>query len=259
MRESRAAKKAIACVQSNYIPWKGYFDLINTVDEFILYDDVQYTRSDWRNRNRIKTASGVKWLTIPIRVKGRHLQRIDEAEIADPRWVQRHLRTLRHGYAHAPFFDRYIPMLEAVYGLGHNLLSDVNHAFIRTVCEVLGIQTKLTLSSDYAGKPSGADERLVSLCEQTGAGRYVSGPTARGRLDERVFGDAGIDVEYMDYSGYPAYPQLHPPFVHEVSIVDLLFNAGPAARQLMKSFDVLTRPSGRRPATTRREAGTHRS
>jgi hypothetical protein len=236
MGDSRAADKIIACVQSNYLPWKGYFDLINSVDEFIIYDDVQYTRRDWRNRNLIKTASGVRWLTIPIRVKGRYFQRIDEAEIADPEWGHRHLRALRYEYARAPHFGEYFPMLEAVYMRAHPMLTDVNQAFIRLVCQLLGIETVLTSSSDYAGPASGADEKLVSLCEQTGARRYLSGPTARGRLDEQLFTDAGIAVEYMDYSGYPAYPQVHPPFVHEVSIVDLLFNVGAAAPRYMKTF-----------------------
>jgi len=230
-------EKRIAAVQSNYIPWKGYFDLINSVDEFILLDDAQYTRRDWRNRNRIKTPQGIRWLTIPVTAKGRYLQRIDATEISDPAWADRHLTTLAHAYGRSRHFKRYLPYFERLYANASHMLSQVNRAFLETICEMLGIDTKLSWSADYPSALT-KDERLVSLCQETGARHYLSGPTARGRLDERVFAEAGISVSYFDYSDYPIYDQLHPPFVHDVSIVDLLFNVGPDAHQYMKSFSV---------------------
>jgi hypothetical protein len=230
------ASKSVAIVQSSYVPWKGYFDLINSVDEFILYDDRQFTRRDWRNRNRIKTAQGTIWLTIPVRVKGKYTQRIDETEIADPSWADQHWKTVEHAYRGARCFETVRPSLESLYADGDEpRLSGVNRRFIERICELLGISTRLTWSTDYAAEGA-KSERLVALCRSAGATRYVSGPTARAYLDERLFAKAGIEVCYADYSGYPEYEQLHPPFEHAVSILDLLVHEGDGAKQFMKSF-----------------------
>jgi WbqC-like protein family len=231
-----SAGKRVAIVQSCYVPWKGYFDLINLVDEFILYDDRQYTRRDWRNRNRIKTPQGTQWLTIPVKVKGRFEQRIDETLIDDPDWADRHWRTLEHNYSAAPHFSDYAETLSSLYArLEEQRLSAVNRLFIETICALLGIDTALSQSTDYEAEGKKTD-RLVSLCQATGATTYLSGPSARDYIDERVFEAVGISVEYMDYFGYPEYPQLYPPFEHEVTALDLLFNTGPAAPRFLKSF-----------------------
>jgi hypothetical protein len=227
--------KRVAIVQSNYIPWKGYFDLINLVDEFVLYDDRQYTRRDWRNRNRIKTPQGPAWLTVPVQVSGRYHQRIDETEIADLDWGRAHWRTIVHNYADAPFFDLQHDRVERLYATNERLLSLVNRSFLEEICSILEIRTRITWSSDYEGVGA-KTERLVSLCRQTGADVYLSGPAARAYIEEEQFAAAGIALEYMDYAGYPEYPQLHPPFEHQVSVLDLLFNVGPAATQYLRSF-----------------------
>lgn len=227
--------KRVAIVQSSYIPWKGYFDLVNSVDEFILYDDRQYTRRDWRSRNRIKTAHGPIWLTVPVRVKGRYCQRIDETEIADAGWGRAHWRTITQSYAAAPFFELYRERFEHLYLTEEVFLSRVNRALLTEICDVLGTRTKITWSTDYRG--SGVKtERLVSICLQAGANLYLSGPVARAYLEEHRFAAAGITLEYMDYDGYPEYPQLYPPFEHRVSVLDLLFNTGPEAQRYLKSF-----------------------
>lgn len=229
--------KRVAIVQSNYVPWKGYFDLINLVDEFILFDDRQYTRRDWRNRNRVKTAQGVVWLTIPVDVKGRYEQRIDETRIADPAWAERHWSTLEHAYGAAAAFDELAPRVRATYEAvtDEPLLSAVNRAFIELVCDLLGIATTLRWSTEY-GAAGAKTERLVELCVQAGATSYLSGPAARAYIDESMFTAAGVALEYMDYSGYPEYPQLHPPFEHAVTILDLIFNVGAEAPRYLKSF-----------------------
>ena len=228
--------KQVAIVQSCYIPWKGYFDLINLVDEFILYDDRQYTRRDWRNRNRIKTPQGSQWLTIPVEVKGRYEQRIDETRISDPDWAEAHWKTLTHNYASAPFFDEYRDRLEELYGRSQDRqLSIVNRVFLAQICSMLGIDTQLSWSTDYHAEGA-KTERLVSLCRASGATRYLSGPSAREYMDESLFEEAGIELEYMDYAGYPEYPQLHPPFDHAVTVLDLILNTGPDAPRFMKSF-----------------------
>jgi hypothetical protein len=233
---SRSVTKTVAIVQSCYIPWKGYFDLINSVDEFILYDDRQFTRRDWRNRNRIKTPQGARWLTIPVLVKGRYHQRIDETLVSDPAWPERHWRSLVHNYAAAPHFAAYRDPIERLYRRANDRrLSIVNRRFLEAICELLGIDTTFTWSTAY--DVGGAKtERLVALCRAAGATHYVSGPRARDYLDEHAFRDAGIALSYIEYEGYPEYDQLHPPFDHFVTILDLLFHVGAEAPRYMKSF-----------------------
>jgi hypothetical protein len=227
------AHKKVAVVQSNYIPWKGYFDLMARVDEFVLYDDVQYTRRDWRNRNRLKTPQGVQWLTIPVQVKGRYLQRIDETFVSDPNWSERHWATLEGWYSKAPYFSSYKSLLEDMYkNTRERKLSAINRRFLQTLRDALGIDTPLSSSSDYPGEGR-KTERLLSICRASGATHYLSGPAAREYLDEDAFATAGIAVEWMSYEGYPEYPQLHPPFEHAVSVLDLLLNVGERAPEYM--------------------------
>lgn len=228
--------KKVAIVQSNYIPWKGYFDLINLVDEFVLFDDMQYTRRDWRNRNVIKTAAGLKWLTIPVAVKGNYLQKINDTRVSDPAWARRHWETIVHSYSKATHFAHYREVFESLYlNCAETFLSQINYAFLTAICKILGIDTRITWSTDYSSA-AGKTERLVSICEQAGATSYISGPSARDYLDGTLFNDANISLEYIDYDSYPEYKQMFPPFAHQVSIIDLIFNEGPDARNFMKSF-----------------------
>jgi hypothetical protein len=238
-----STQKRVAIVQSCYIPWKGYFDLINLVDEFILYDDRQYTRRDWRNRNRIKTVQGTMWLTIPVEVKGRYNQRIDETRIGDSGWAGHHWKTLVHSYASAPYFDDNRETFECLYREATDpRLSVVNRAFLEAIRGILGIGTQLSWSTDYEAEGT-KTERLVSLCRSARATSYLSGPSARDYLDATLFEEAGVALDFMDYSGYPEYPQLHPPFDHAVTVLDLLFNTGPEAPQYMKSFVMKEAPA----------------
>jgi WbqC-like protein family len=229
------AAKAVAIVQSCYIPWKGYFDLICGVDEFILYDDRQFTRRDWRNRNKIKTATGVQWLTIPVNVKGRYHQRIDETTVVDSSWAERHWQTLVHSYRAAPRFSEFAASIEELYlrAGAESHLSKINRLFLAGISELLGIETALSWSTDYEVEGN-QSERLAALCRAAGADRYLSGPTARSYLDEDVFRRGGIEVVYADYDGYPEYEQLQPPFEHGVTILDLLFHVGAEAPSYMK-------------------------
>lgn len=228
--------KKLAIVQSNYIPWKGYFDLINMADEFILFDDVQYTKYDWRNRNKIKTSSGARWLTIPVYTKRGHLQRINEAEIADPEWNTKHWRRIALNYRNAEYFAEYEEFFEELYlGSSERLLSEINYRFLSAICKVLGINTRLSWSMDY-DTVEGRTERVVDLCKQAGATEFICGPAAQAYIDEQLFESAGIRLTYVDYSGYPEYEQLYPPFEHKVSIIDLIFNTGPDAPRYMKSW-----------------------
>jgi len=222
--------KQVAILQSNYIPWKGYFDIIRASDEFVIYDEAQYTKHDWRNRNLIKTQSGPKWMAIPILSKGKLGQRIDEAKVASRTWAKDHWRTLVHNYSRAPFFEQYAATFEQAYNDAANedRLSPINRGFLELVCKILNIQARLTSSLDYPTSGP-ATARVVEMCRMAGATSYLSGPNARNYLQEQEFKDAGVELKWMDYSGYPEYPQLFPPFEHQVSVLDLIFNVGPEA------------------------------
>src|SRR6266581_312602 len=237
--------KRAAVVQSNYIPWKGYFDLINQVDEFVLYDDVQYTRRDWRNRNVIKTPAGLQWLTIPVEVKGKYHQLIRDTQIAAGGWGKKHWASIAQNYSRSEHFKDYRETFEALYASEYPSLSACNRAFIEAVCRVLGIGSRITWSWEHP-VAQGKNERLISICQAVDAGIYLSGPAAKGYLDEALFREAGIEVEWMDYSGYPAYRQLHGQFEHGVTVLDLLFNEGPDAARYMKTFNrTVTDAAGR--------------
>jgi hypothetical protein len=212
--------------------------MINLVDEFVVLDDVQYTRRDWRNRNRIKTPQGVAWITVPVKAKGRYLQRIDETLVSDPSWAQRHWRTLQMSYAHTAHYGTVSEQLRDLFvGRSDEHLSAINSRFTRRICDLLGIRTRITSSADY-GSEGVASDRILELCRRVGATRYVSGPAAAAYLDVDAFNAAGVEVSYLDYGGYSEYPQPFPPFVHAVSIVDLLFSTGlQDAPRYMKSFD----------------------
>ena len=229
--------KKVAILQSNYIPWKGYFDIINMVDEFILYDDMQYTKRDWRNRNKIKTRNGLQWLTIPVISKGKFYQPINETKVANHEWVLSHWKTIECNYSRAKCFDKYRDRIYDTYMqcMDEEFLSRINYLFIKCVCDILGITTKITWSSDYE-LIEGQTERLVGLCKDTGADVYLSGPAAKDYIVDELFERESIQLEYMDYSGYREYRQLYGEFEHGVSILDLIFNEGQDAVYYMKSF-----------------------
>lgn len=234
---SQLSPKRVAIVQSNYIPWKGYFDLIRAVDEFVFLDDAQFTKRDWRNRNKILTANGPMWLSIPVVTKGKYEQSIDETEIAEP-WVKQHWSSIRHNYAKAAHFKVMAPAIKELYDSAalETKLSRVNYLMTSGVCSILGIKTKLSWSREYPIQGSRTD-RLLSICVAAGATHYLSGPAAASYLEVDRFVAAGMTVSYADYSNYPVYPQLHEPFDHGVSILDLLFNTGDSAPTFMKSVD----------------------
>lgn len=220
--------RRVAVLQSNYIPWKGYFDIIHDVDLFIFYDDVQYTKNDWRNRNRIKSARGAEWITIPAGES--HERLICEVEIKDSSWQAKHWRTLLQNYSRCPHFSAYKSYFEDVYlGRRWTNLSELNQGLIRHISrEFLGIRTEFADSRHWAVSGQKLD-RLLSLVVQSGATTYLSGPSAMSYIDPERFAQVGIGLEWKDYAGYPEYPQRFPPFEHGVSILDLLFNAGPEA------------------------------
>jgi hypothetical protein len=229
-----SAGKRVAIVQSNYVPWRGYFDLIASVDEFILLDDAQYTRRDWRNRNKIKTPQGPRWLTIAVQVSGRYTQSISETLVAEPDWADRHWDMLRQLYARVPRFGQLGGFVESLYasvpGPG---LTQVNRHFLEGIAARLGIGTPITLSADYT--PQGAKtDRLLDLCVKAEASEYVSGPAARAYLEEDKFRDREIAVSWFEYGPYAKYDQPYPPFDPQMSILDLLLCAGEESASLVR-------------------------
>lgn len=226
--------KSVAIVQSNYIPWKGYFDLIRSVDEFVLLDDVQFTKRDWRNRNKIKTSTGVKWLTIPVKVKGRFCQPINETEVVDGSWADSHWSKLSQTYRHASYYNDYSSRIEAIYEKASklDLLSDINELFIKAFCQFLSVDTRIRRSSEF-DLEEGKNNRLIGICKDIGAQNYMSGPNAKGYIDAELFAMNGISVEWKSYDRYLSYRQLYDGFIHEVSLLDVIFCCGPYSKDMI--------------------------
>ncbi len=222
----------VAIVQSNYIPWKGYFDLIDSVDAFMLFDAVQYTRRDWRNRNLIKTPQGLTWLTVPVEVKGRYHQTINETRIAGTDWAQSHWRSIEGAYRRAPHFAAEAEWIAPLYAAPpEERLSAMNERFLHAICARLGITTPILRCEEYELLED-RSARLAHLCAQAGGEVYVSGPAARDYLQDTPFAELGITVEWFDYEGYASYPQLWGAFEHGVTVLDLIFNCGPDAAEV---------------------------
>lgn len=201
--------------------------MIRSVDEFVLFDDVQFTRRDWRNRNRIKTRNGPLWLTIPVQVKNKYHQLIKETRIEGDSWTKQHLSSIEHHLGKCRYFTEYKDLFTSLYEEAKQMemLSEVNHLFISKFCEILKITTPLRWSSEFELHPD-KTRKLLNICNDLSASVYVSGPAAKDYLDVQLFEDEGVSVEWFDYSGFQEYEQLYPPFDHAVSIVDLICNTG---------------------------------
>jgi hypothetical protein len=222
-------------LQPSYLPWRGYFHLVARADVFVFYDDVQYDRHGWRNRNRVKTQAGTRWLTVPVLSSG-HIEgglllrdaRIDWRSA----WPKKHHATLQQSYARAPFFSRYADLVASFYEGRPERLCDLTIRTTLALAKELGIDGRRFVRSSELGIEGARTDRLVRIVQAVGATRYLSGPSARSYLDEGAFARAGIALEYMVYA-YPEYEQLHPPFDGAVTVLDLLFMAGPRAPELV--------------------------
>ena len=218
--------KKIAILQSDYIPWKGVFDMIDMVDEFVCFEDVDYTRRDWRNRNRIPTPNGELWLTVPVNKAERGTKIKDITIFQGSDWQQKHYHTLESNYKRAPYFADYQFLLEDFY-LNHkwDRLSELNIYITKKISEVLGINTSFVNSADLhtEGKK---DDKLIEICRRLGATHYLSGPAAKAYIDKEKFKAANIGLSYIRYDAYPEYKQLYGGFNHNVSVLDVLFNCG---------------------------------
>ena len=222
----------VVILQPSYIPWRGYFDQVCHADLFIFYDDVQYDKRGWRNRNQIKTPKGKQWLTIPVHSRGAQTENIPINHIQivrDHPWSQNHLKAIKHAYSKAPHFDRYLPLLEKFYQRRDEFLADFTIDFTIALAHELGnTHTRFMRSSEIGGIHGQKTERLIQILHAVRGTHYISGPSARDYIEKEKFDSADITLEYMEYN-YPEYPQLYPPFDSYVTILDLLFMAGPEA------------------------------
>jgi hypothetical protein len=221
----------VGIIQSNFLPWRGYFDFIRQVDLFILHDDLQYTKGDWRNRNKIKTPGGLQWITVPVHYHHTD-QLIEDTTVDDSKpWARNMLNKIRNSYLKAPHFEPYFSGLSNLLLDSPASISDLNLRLIKWVCSMLEIDTPIVFSHEY--HPQGAKtERLIGILKQVEATTYLSGPAAQAYLEPDLFEQAGIRLEYKVYD-YPEYEQLYPPFDPAVSVIDLLFMMGKESKNYL--------------------------
>jgi len=222
-------------LQPSYIPWRGFFDLVRRADVFVFYDDVQYDKHGWRNRNRVKTAQGARWLTIPVASRGNTTEGllVKDARVTwTEDWPKKHLSTIRQSYARAPFFAAQLPLVEELYARASEdrpgLLCDFTIPTTIALARALGVAHTRFVRSSELGINGSKTGRLVEIVKGVGADHYLSGPSAKDYIDDAAFRDAGVGLEYIVYD-YPEYEQLHPPYDPQVSVLDLLFMKGPDA------------------------------
>ncbi|MDQ2865168.1 MAG: WbqC family protein [Candidatus Eremiobacteraeota bacterium] len=223
-------ERTVTIVQPSYIPWRGYFDLVRRADVFIFYDDVQYDKHGWRNRNRIKTPNGLTWLTIPVLSKGtlaRHAS-VKEVEIDERSdWRAKHLESVRHAYRRAPYFDETYEFLRNAYANRSRFLAEFTIDVTEKLARRMGIQSKFSRSSELPVTGHKMD-RLMATLRAVDATHYISGPSARSYIEPSRFAEVGITLEYINYR-YAPYPQLHGDYEPNVSVIDLLMMTGPRA------------------------------
>lgn len=216
----------VVILQPSYLPWLGYFDQMFKSEVFVIYDDVQFDKNGWRNRNRIKTSRGPQWLTVPVLTKGRNFPLNREIEINNTvSWQTKHLKSITQNYLKAPFFDKYIGQLEDILKQSWRFLIDLDMALIRMLMDQLGIQANLFFSSDLGIGRMEKTERLVEICRYFGADTFLEGDAGRNYIDESLFQRAGIQLEFHQYQ-HPVYCQLYGDFIPYMSVIDLIFNHG---------------------------------
>jgi len=219
--------KKVAILQSNYLPWLGYFKMIQLVDEFIIYDDAQYTKNDWRNRNLIKTKYGVKWITIPIKKDNLTKKPINKVEVVNSNWIELHKNKIKESYLKAPYFEEVYKWLIKVFEecKDKKYLSEINVLFIKSICSILDIRTIITDCRNYQ-YTGDRNQKLIEILKGTNASIYLSGPAAKSYISKDLFLHNGIQVEWMKYDLNLSYSQIHGDFNLNVSIIDVFFNIG---------------------------------
>ncbi len=222
----------LGVLQPGYFPWLGFFDQMSRVDVFVLYDDVQFDKHGWRNRNRVKSHTGPTWLSVPIRHKGLGQQQINEVEIDNQTtWGRKHLSTIRQLYSKAPYLNKYLPELEVFFSRHWTKLVELDIACIELMQKWFGITTQVVQASSL-GIAGGQSERLLNFCLHFGAQRYLSGNAAENYLDLQLFTENNVLVEWQNYQ-HPTYPQLHGEFISHLSALDMVLNCGEGSHEIL--------------------------
>ena len=231
----KSSSNKILITQSNYIPWKGYFNSISNTNIFVVYDEMQYTKRDWRNRNLIKTPNGLKWLTIPVEVKGKYFQKINETKVSNKKWNKSHLGLFKQNYSNAKCYKETIGWIEELYmNCNFEYLSEINLYFIQEINKYLNINTEIRFSKDFDLHEE-RNQRLINVCKDLNATDYYSGPAAKSYMDIDLFKENNIGIHYFNHSTYPQYSQLYGDFEHGVSIFDLILNEGVNSENFLKN------------------------
>jgi len=224
--------KTVGILQPGYLPWLGFFEQVHRCDIFVLYDDVQFEKGSWRNRNRIKTPNGPQWLTVPVLLKGRGFPLIKDTLInQSAAWQKKHIKTLKQNYSKAPFIEFYASGLFEILNRPWKYLVDLDLELTYWFVEQLNISTKIILSSDLK-VPGNQVQRLIDIIHSLGGNQFYEGSAGLNYIDVDLFEKAGISVTFQDYNP-PTYPQLHGDFISHLSIVDLLFNCGPESLKIL--------------------------
>jgi hypothetical protein len=225
--------KTVGILQPGYLPWLGFFEQICRCDVFVLYDDVQFERGSWRNRNRIKTPSGPHWLTVPVLRKGEGFCLIKDVVInSSVPWQKKHIKAIAQHYSKAPFFGHYAEGLFDILNRPWRFLIDLDVELIYWLVTELSIETPIVLSSDL-GIPGDNVQRLIGIIHSLGGNHFYEGSAGKNYIDVRLFEKEGIFVTFQEY-GHPRYPQLYGDFMSHLSIIDLLFNCGPESLHILK-------------------------
>jgi hypothetical protein len=209
--------------QPNFLPWPGFFHKWRSADAFVILDTVQFHKNEWQNRNRIKTARGAQWLTVPVTY--RFPQRICEVGLAHGGWARKLTATVEQAYARAPYLDAFWPPVSAILNRGHAMLSPLNVDLIRELGAMTGCTAPLYLASEMQTREEEPTDRLIGLCRELGADAYLSGREGRQYLDRGRFAAAGLDLWFQEADA-AIYPQLHGAFISHLSVLDMLFNVG---------------------------------
>lgn len=229
----------VGILQPGYLPWLGFFEQIYRSDVFVIYDDVQYDKQGWRNRNRIKTAGGAVWLTVPVTVKFNDHPLIDVVKIDNKHnWRKKHLLSIKQNYSNAPFYEKYVDIFEEAYSSAWEYLVDIDIFFIIRLAAFLGIDTKKIIRSSVLKVEGNTMERLVRICREVGADVFYEGSAGKNYIDEDYFMKSGIKIEYQEYS-HPVYEQRYGEFIPYLSVIDLLFNHGPQSLSILTGQTVV--------------------
>jgi len=220
--------------QPQYLPWLGYFDKIDRADVFVLLDTVQYKKNEWQNRNRIKTARGAQWLTVPVTYH--YPQLICEVGVnSRERWQHRQQQALVTNYRKAPFWGHLEELFEEIFSRPWETISELNIHVVKRLAAILGIETPIHVASGLGSFPEDPDERLIALTKHFGAGMYLAGNGGHGYMDLKKFERAGVEVLFQDYR-HPRYDQLFGEFETNMSVIDLIYNHGDESLSILRGL-----------------------